>query len=213
MRISELVQEGGGTRANPTISTIFGVPRLRLLEEDPPVNEPLVVYCATSWPLQIETACSRFLSLPQGCPIGSTVCVGPTEIQCLGGGWPLLSRYISESDTPDLPLPFPDLFEAAYQPSGILWGEHTILSFHQFLVVLTLAYARALNHLKFTMEDSTLEICEKKRCISMVLNFGRLLSAVVYSYAFKFHLELLGAANLLRVPPQLYLLDLLTFAK
>jgi len=36
------------------------------------------------------------------------------------GGRPLLSRYINESDTPDLPLPFPDLFEAAYQPSGIL---------------------------------------------------------------------------------------------
>ena len=47
----------------------------------------------------------------------------------------------------------------------------------------------------------------------MVLNFSHLLSAVVYSYAFKFHLELLGVANLLRVPSQLYLLDLLTFAK
>jgi len=212
VQISELIQEGGGTRANPTISTIFRVPRLRLLEEDPLANEPLVVYHATSWPLQIETASSRFLGLPQGCPIGSTACVGPTEIQRLGG-WPLLSRYINESDTPDLPLPFPDLFEAAYQPSGILWEEHTILSFHQFLVVLTLAYARALNRLKFTMEDSTSEICEKKRCISMVLNFGHLLSAVVYSYAFKFHLKLLDAANLLRVPSQLYLLDLSTFAK
>jgi len=90
VRISELIQEGGGTRANPTISTIFGVPRLRLLEEDPLVNKPLVIYRATSWPLQIETARSRFLGLPQGCPIRSTVCVGPTEIQCLGGGGPCL---------------------------------------------------------------------------------------------------------------------------
>jgi len=47
----------------------------------------------------------------------------------------------------------------------------------------------------------------------MVLNFDHLLSAVVYSYAFKFHLKLLGVANLLRVTSQLYLSDLLTFAK
>ena len=63
------------------------------------------------------------------------------------------------------------------------------------------------------MEDSTSEIYEKQRHISIVLNFGCLLSAVVYSYAFKFHLKLLDAANLLRVPSQLYLSDLLTFAK
>jgi len=146
-------------------------------------------------------------------PLDPLLALALQKFNAWGGGRPLLSHYINESDTPDLPLPFPDLFEAAYQPSGILWGEHTILSFHQFLVALTLAYARALNHLKFTMEDSTSEICKKKRRISMILNFSHLLSAVVHSYAFKFHLELLGAANLLRVPSQLYLLDLLTFAK
>lgn len=129
------------------------------------------------------------------------------------GGRSSLKRYINQSDTPDLPLPFPELFEAAVKPSGILWGEHTILSFHQFLVALTLAYARALNLLKVTMEDSTSKMWEKKTRISMVLNFSRLLSAVVYSYAFKFHLELLGAANLLRVPSQLYLSDLPIFAE
>lgn len=99
----------------------------------------------------------------------------------------------SPDDESEMPFPFPLLLSASNTTPPIVYTNATFQEFHCLLIKTLLAYAKGLQ----VMQNNSGDMSKR---IGIMFSISRLLNTIVYSNAFKSHINFLNRESLLRLP-------------